>query len=48
MNMYHVKREYVPRDQVFCLLLLLKNKKFHATFIHKNCSGQFLSTYFLM
>ena len=47
------KREFVPRDQVFplivvyCLLLLLKNKQFHASFIRKNCSGQFMSTYFL-
>ena len=47
------KREFVPRDQVFfvlvvyCLLLLLKNKYFHASFIHKNCSGQFLFSYFL-
>ena len=29
------------------LLLLLKNKYFHASFIHKNCSGQFLFSYFL-
>ena len=47
------KREFVPRDQVFplivvnCLLLQLKNKQFHASFIHKNCSGEFLSAYFL-
>ena len=47
------KREFVPRDQVFllivvnCLLLQLKNKWFHASFIHKNCSGLFLSAYFL-
>ena len=47
------KREFVPHDQVFflivvyCLLLLLKNKYFHASFIHKNCSGQFLFSYFL-
>ena len=47
------KPEFVPRDQVFplvvvyCLLLLLKIKFFHASFIHKNCSGQLLSTYFL-
>ena len=47
------KREFVPRDQdfsfivVYCLLLLLKNKQFHASFIHKNCSEQFLSAYFL-
>ena len=46
VNLYH------PRDQVFPLivsyffLLLLKNKSFHASFIHKNCSGQFLSAYF--
>ena len=49
----NVKREFVPRDQVFplivvnCLLLQLKNKQFHASFIHKNCSGEFLSAYFL-
>ena len=47
------KREFVPRDQdfsfivVYCLLLLLKNKQFHASFTHKNCSEQFLSAYFL-
>ena len=46
------KRESVPRDQVsplivlYCLLLLLKNKTFHASFIHKNCSREFLSAYF--
>ena len=46
------KREFVQRDQVFplivvkCLLLLLK-KWVHASFIHKNCSGQLLSAYFL-
>ena len=46
------KREFVPRDQVsplivlYCLLLLLKNKSFHASFIHKYCSGEFLSAYF--
>ena len=34
--------EFVPCDQispvivVYCLLLLLKNKQFHASFIHKN------------
>ena len=39
----------VPHDQVFalvvvyCLLFLLRNKQFHASFIHKNCCGQFLS-----
>ena len=32
---------------VNCLLLLLKNKYFHASFIHKNYSGQFLFSYFL-
>ena len=42
------KREYVTRDQVFCVLLLLKNEKFLATFIPKNCPGQFLFAYFLM
>ena len=47
------KREFVSRDQVFpliavnCLLLQLKNKYFHASFIRKNCSGLFLSAYFL-
>ena len=47
------KRQFVPRDQdfslivVYCLLLLLKNKQFHASFTHKNCSEQFLSAYFL-
>ena len=36
------KREFVPRDQVFplidvyCFLLLHKNKWFHASFIHEN------------
>ena len=43
------KRKFVPRDEVFplivvhCFLLLHRNKWFHASFIHKNCSGQFLS-----
>ena len=47
------KREFIPRDQVFpliivnCLLLQLKNKQFQARFILKHCSGQFLSAYFL-
>jgi len=47
------KREFVPRDQVFPwivpyrLLLLHKNKQFHASFIQKNYSGQFLFAYFL-
>ena len=47
------KREFVPRDQVLplivvnCLLPQLKSKQLHASFIHKNCSGQFLSDYFL-
>ena len=46
------KREFVPRDQVsplivlYCLLLLLKNKSFHVSFSHENCSGEFLSAYF--
>ena len=40
---YHVNR---PLIVVYCLLHLLKNKSFHASFIHKNFSGQFLSTYF--
>ena len=48
----NAKREIVPRDQVFplivvyCLLLLLE-KQFHASFIHKNFSGQSYSAYFL-
>ena len=48
------RHEFVPSDKVFpfivvyCLLLLLKNKLFQASFIHKNCPGQFLSTYFLL
>ena len=47
------RREFVPRDQVFPLivvyffLLLHRNKWFHASFIHKNSSAQFLSAYFL-
>ena len=47
------KREVVPRDQVFplivvyCFLLLHRNKWFHASFIHKKCCGQFVSAYFL-
>ena len=47
------KREFVPRDEVFplivvyCFLLLHRNKWFHASFIHKNCSGLFLSSCFL-
>ena len=47
------KREFVPRDQVFplifvcCLLLLHKNKYFHASFIHENYSELLLSAYFL-
>ena len=46
------KREFVARDHVFplifvyYLLRLHKNKQFHASFIHKNCSRQFLSAYF--
>ena len=45
--------KFVPRDQVslsivvYCLLLLHKNKWFIISFIHKNCSGQLLSVYFL-
>ena len=48
------KRAFVPRDQfftliaVYCLLLLHKNEWFHASFIHENCSGQFLTPYFLL
>ena len=48
------RREFVPRDQVFplfsvySLLLLHKNKKFYASFSHKNRSGLFLSSYFLI
>ena len=47
------KREFVPRDEVFplivvyCFLLVHRNKWFHASFIHKNRSGLFLSSYFL-
>ena len=47
------KREFVPRDQVFSwivaywLLLLHKNKSFHASFIQKHYSGQYLFAYFL-
>ena len=47
------KREFVPRDQVFplivvyCFSLLHRNKWFHASFIHKKCCGQFVSAYFL-
>jgi len=47
------KREFVPLDEVFpsivvyCLLLLLKTKLFHVSFINKNWFGQFLSSYFL-
>ena len=47
------KREFVPRDQVspltvgYFLLLPLKSKSFHASFIRKNCSIQFLSACFL-
>ena len=26
---------------------MIQNKYFHASFIHKNCSGQFLFSYFL-
>ena len=46
------KREFVQRDQVssltvvYCLLLPLTIKWFHASFIYKNCSGQFLPAYF--
>ena len=32
---------------VYCLLRLLKTILFQAGFIHKNCSEQFLSSYFL-
>ena len=41
------KGDFVPRDQVspliviYCLLYLLKNKSFHASFIHKNCAREF-------
>ena len=48
------KREIAPLDHVFpfivvyCLLLLLRNETIHASFIHKNFSGQFLSAYFLL
>ena len=46
------KREFVPRDQVssltavYCLLLPPKIKWSHASFIHKNCCGQFFSSHF--
>ena len=40
--------EFIPRGQVlipliavYCLLPLLKNKQFDASFIHKNYSGQY-------
>ena len=36
-----------PLIAVYCLLLLHKNKKFHTSFIHKNCFGQFSSAHFL-
>ena len=45
------KGDFVPRDQVspliviYCLLYLLKNKSFHASFIHKNCSREFFFAY---
>ena len=48
----NAKREIVPRDQVFplivvyCLLLLPKISSFTPVY-PKNCSGQFLSAYFL-
>ena len=32
----------------YCLLLLHKNEWFHASCIHENCSGQFLTPYFLL
>ena len=47
------RREFVTRDQafplfsVYSLLLLHKNKKFYASFNHRNRSGLFLSPYFL-
>ena len=47
------KHEFVPHDQVFpsvviyCSLLLLNNKQFHASFIQKNHSGQLSPAYFL-
>ena len=40
------KREFVPRDQVFPLIIVVYCS-FHLSFIHKNCSGQFLSGYVL-
>ena len=39
--------EVFPLIVVYCLLRLLKTILFHASFIHKNCSEQFLSSYFL-
>ena len=47
-------REFVPREQVYPLIVLnylllqLKNKLFHASFIHKNCSGKFYSLLFYL
>ena len=52
MSTSNSKHEFVPCDQVFpsiviyFLLLLLKNKYFDLSLINKNCSGQFLSSYF--
>ena len=45
------KRELVPRDQVFPLLvvyrsLLLQKHMFHAGLINNNCFGEFLSAHF--
>ena len=44
MNLYHF---WIPLIVITFLLLQLKNKYFHASFIHKNSSGQFSSAYFL-
>ena len=39
--------EVFPLIVVYCLFRLLKTILFQASFIHKNCSEQFLSSYFL-
>ena len=36
-----------PLTVVYCLLRLIKTILLHPSFIHKNCSEQFLSSYFL-
>ena len=48
------KREFVPRDQVFpsivvyCLLLLHKNKKFHASFIRRIVLDSFICLFSIL